>query len=317
LLAGAARVPDSPRVIGRFDGDDVADLAVKDLFHGFAARAVVAPAEAVNEGEVLGLSAFARLKERAQAGPVDGHGLLDKGIDALFDRIGKVKGAEVWRSGEENQIDLVGDVLVRVEACELTILRDVDARGDRRSLELGKATFEPILEGVGHGDELGARAGGEGLLRRASTSAATADQANLDGAATGGMDQGDRQAGRQRRGRHGRRAFQEITPRSGRGGWRGRFAGALGLRSVSHGGISCLIGVPRREAWARKAINCNRLAHGSPCMCAPTESRAAAVVPKDQAEWRPILRTGPAVRSCGLAFPGFDAVPGRYIFALF
>ena len=58
---------------------------------------------------------------------------------------------------------------------------------------------EPILEGVGHGDELDAGVGGEGLLGRAGASAAAADQADLDRAAAGGMDQGNGQAGRDRR----------------------------------------------------------------------------------------------------------------------
>ncbi len=98
--------------------------------------------------------------------------------------------------GQEDEVDLVDDVLVGVEAGVLAILGDVDAGADRRSLELGEAVVEPVLEGVGHGDELGAGVGGEGLLGRAGASAAAADQADLDRAAAGGMDQRDRQAGR-------------------------------------------------------------------------------------------------------------------------
>ena len=89
---------------------------------------------------------------------------------------------------------------------------------------------EPILEGVGHGDELGAGVGGEGLLGRAAASAAAADQADLDRAAAGGMDQGNGQAGGDRRRggcprQRGGRARQEIASRwlnedeEGRDGW--------------------------------------------------------------------------------------------------
>ena len=49
-----------------------------------------------------------------------------------------------------------------------------------RLLELSRAVVEPVLEGVGHGDELGVRVGRERLLRRAGASAAAADQADLE-----------------------------------------------------------------------------------------------------------------------------------------
>ena len=39
LLAGLPRFPDALRVVGRLDGDDLADLAVEDLLHGLAPRA--------------------------------------------------------------------------------------------------------------------------------------------------------------------------------------------------------------------------------------------------------------------------------------
>ena len=102
---------------------------------------------------------------------------------------------------------------------------------------------DPILEGIGHGDEPGAGVGREGLLGRAAASPAAADQANLDRAAAGGMHEWDCQAGDHRRGgsypcERGGRALQEIAP----AGWlRGAGGGSenrrlRGLRSVSHGG---------------------------------------------------------------------------------
>ena len=119
--------------------------------------------------------------------------------------------------GQEDQIDLVDHVLVGVEAGVLAILGDVDAGADARALEGGQALLEPILEGVGHGDELGAAVGGEGLLGRAGAAAAAADQADLDRAAAGGMDHGNKEtAGDHGCSRHGR-ALEEIAPRGGCG----------------------------------------------------------------------------------------------------
>ena len=192
-------LPDALRVVGRLDGDDVADLAVEDLLHRLAARAVVAPAEAVDEREVLGLGVLAGLKELAEAGPVDGHGLLDERVDPFLDGIGQVQRPEVRRRCQEHEVDLIDDVLVGVEAGVLAILGNVDPRADRRSLEGREVFVDPILEGVGHGDELGAGVGGERLLGRAGAPAAAADQTDLDRAAAGGVDQGDGQAGRDRR----------------------------------------------------------------------------------------------------------------------
>ena len=57
-------------------------------------------------------------------------------------------------------------------------------------LSAGEVIVDPVLEGVGHGDELGAGVGREGLLGRAAAPAAAADQADLDRAAAGGMDHG-------------------------------------------------------------------------------------------------------------------------------
>ena len=99
------------------------------------------------------------------------------------------------RRGQEDEIDLVDDFFVSVESDVLAILRDFDAGGDCQALELGEAVIKPILKRVGHGDELGAGVGGEGLVGRAGAATAAANQADLDGAAAGGMDQGNCQAG--------------------------------------------------------------------------------------------------------------------------
>ena len=67
----------------------------------------------------------------ANAGPVDRHGLLDERVHALLDGVGQVERPEVRRRGQEDDVDLVDDVLVGVEAGVLAILGDVDAATDR------------------------------------------------------------------------------------------------------------------------------------------------------------------------------------------
>src|SRR5438876_540170 len=83
----------------------------------------------------------------AQAGPVDGHRLLDEGVHALLHRVGEVDGAEVWGRGQEHDVNLVDDVLVAVEAGVLAIPGDLDPGADLRFLDGGEVFFEPILEG--------------------------------------------------------------------------------------------------------------------------------------------------------------------------
>ena len=113
-----------------------------------------------------------------------------------------------------------------------------------RDLEVRKVIVDSILEGVGHGDELGARIGLESLLSRAGAAVAAADQADLDGAAAAGVDHRYRQAGSRSRGggrcarQCGRRARKEFAPARwlGEAGEADGIGRAGGLRSVSHGG---------------------------------------------------------------------------------
>ena len=66
----------------------------------------------------------------AQAGPVDGHRLLDERVDPFLDGVGQMERPEMGRRGQDDQVDLVDDVLVRVESGVLAILGDVDPRAD-------------------------------------------------------------------------------------------------------------------------------------------------------------------------------------------
>ncbi len=152
-----ARVPNSVRVVGRLDRDDVADLAVEHLLHRLAARAVVPPAESVDQTEILGLGVLACLNIFAQTGPVDGHRFLDERVHSLFDGVGQMNGPKMRRRGQDYEIDLVDHVLECVEAGVLAILGNIDAAADLFAFELGDTVVDPIGERVGHGHERCAR----------------------------------------------------------------------------------------------------------------------------------------------------------------
>ena len=138
----------------------------------------------------LALASLHGLDELAQAGAVDGHRLLDERVDALLDRVGQVDRPEVRGRGQEHHVDLVDHLLVGVEARVLAVPGDVDPGAYGEALELGQAVLEPILEGVGHGDQPRAAVGRERLLGRAGAAAAAADQPDLDRAAARGVHHG-------------------------------------------------------------------------------------------------------------------------------
>ena len=176
----------------------------------------------------------------AKAGAIDGHRLLDEGIDPFLDGIRHVEGPEVGRGGEDDQVDLVDDLLVRIEAGVLAILGNVNTRANRpRRLELRKAVFKQVREGVGHRDQLDAGVGLEGLPGGPGASAAAADQTNLDRAAAGCVDQGNGQPGRDAIAAAAPDTVDvEFLRKSRRVAdidESARLAGGLRLRSVSHG----------------------------------------------------------------------------------
>ena len=131
-----------------------------------------------------------------------------------------------------------------------------------RALEVARGcSSSRSCEGVGHGDELGAGVGGEGLLGRAGASAAAADQADLDRAAAGGVDQGNRQAGRNRRRVAAHAAAVEPFRKSRREADTDEQGlcslAALRLRSVSHGRSSC--GGIRYFRWESSGLDASQL----------------------------------------------------------
>ena len=153
-------------------------------------------------------------------------------------------------------------MLVGVEAGVLAVLGDVDSRAERRSFEAGEAVVEPILEGVGHGDELGVGIGGECLLGGAAAPAAAADESDLDRVAAGGMDQRDGQAGREVGGRRGnRRALQEIAAGGSQIGGSRHRSGLRRVGAVVHGRISS--GMGKQAQFL--SCQCNPFPAGQQC----------------------------------------------------
>ena len=61
------------------------------------------------------------------------------------------------------------------------------------------AAVEPVLEGVGQGDDGDVGGGVQDIVGGAGAAAAAADQADLDGVAAGGVDAGRKQRRRQPR----------------------------------------------------------------------------------------------------------------------
>ena len=183
--------------------DDVADLAVLDPVEQFLPRLAVAAHQADADLEVLLLRLFAQGQHPAGRRAVDRDRLLHEGVDALLDRVAEVDPAEGRRRGEDDDVarlEAVHRLLVAVEADELVVAADFDLVAVFL-LELFIASVEPVLEDVGHGDELdGACLVESALLGRAGAAAAAADQGHADRVVLGRVDHRHGNA-RQRRGR--------------------------------------------------------------------------------------------------------------------
>ena len=99
--------------------------------------------------------------------------------------------AELRRRAEQHHVDAAVDqLLVGVEADEPVLGRRRRPSTPTFSscLQVARLLLEPVLEGVGHGDELDVRVGGERLGGRAGAAAAAADQADPQHVAAGRVD---------------------------------------------------------------------------------------------------------------------------------
>ena len=147
-------------------------------------RAVV-PLQADADLEVLLLRGLGRLEHPPHARRVDGDRLLHEHVLALLDGVLEVLGPEARRRRVDDDVDAgVDDLPVRVEADVLVLGRHLEALAvlERSVLSLfGEArvaVLQPVLERVGHGDELDRPGSRERLRRGARAAAAAADQAD-------------------------------------------------------------------------------------------------------------------------------------------
>ena len=166
--------------------------------------------EADADLEILLDRLFAEFKHLLRRGAVGRERLLHEDVETLLDGVGEMGCAEGQRRGQDHDVaglEAVHRVFVRIEANELAVGGHVHRLGDVAVvLHRFEAGVEPILEGVGHGDELdGAALGIDGVEDGAGAASAAADDGHLDSAGFGGVYERNRYAGQGWRRRRQRR----------------------------------------------------------------------------------------------------------------
>ena len=120
-------------------------------------------------------------EDAANAGAVGGHGLFHENVLPLADGLLEVEGTEARGRGKDDDVGEGDRLLESVEPDELAVGRDVHL-GALGLLEVVEGAFEAVLEGVGHGDELGSRHA-QGLVGGPGAAAAAAHERDLQGVA--------------------------------------------------------------------------------------------------------------------------------------
>ena len=154
-------VPAAATVVVGEQGNDLADRPVVDAAYGLAEGVAVAETEARDDREALRLRHLAALQDRVNARGIDGDRLLGEDVLARLHGRAEVNRPELRRRGEQYHVDTaVEKLLAGVEPHEPVLGADVDLAADLRVLlEDRQALLEPVLEGVGHRDELDVRVG--------------------------------------------------------------------------------------------------------------------------------------------------------------
>src|SRR5262245_6910089 len=155
---------------------------------------------------------------------------------------------EVRRGRQQHHVAGVDHLLVTVESGEARLRLHLDLAADFAvPLELSKRLFEPVLEDVGHGDELDVRVGLEGVLGGPRPAAAAADQADLEEIVLASEEAGLRKGETAGDGRRG----EEIAAGGGRF-WVHRGGTPKALREAGGGECYCVVrigGLPAELAW--------------------------------------------------------------------
>ena len=120
------------------------------------AESVVVPqAESRDDGQAFRLRQPAALEHGANARRIDGDRFLGEDVLSRLNRGFEVLGTEVRRRAEQDHVDAAVEKLpAGVEAHEAAIGTDLDLRSHLFILsQVGQALLQPIVEGIGHGDE--------------------------------------------------------------------------------------------------------------------------------------------------------------------
>ncbi len=190
-----------------------ADRAVVDALDALAKAIVGAQAKARDDRQLFLAGQLARRQDGMDARDIDGDRLLGEDMLASLDRRLQMLRPEVGRRAEQDHVDATTEQFLEgVEADEAMVGLDLELRGDLVVfLEGLEALLKPIGEDVGHGDELDIRVGTKRLGGRAGAAIATADQANAQHVAAGGMHVCDGRECPGCRGGHGRRR-EKVAP---------------------------------------------------------------------------------------------------------
>ena len=158
---------------------------VANPLHGFADARIGSPAKARGQAEVLLLSLFGGGHRDLDAGRVDAVRFLAEDVFAGIDGRFEHHGMEVRGGGDQHHIDSALDqLLVGVETDETMIVVDRHLIG-LHFLQPLAAVLKAIGEDVGHRRQPNVLAGVHGVVGRPAAPSATADQADLDGVASG------------------------------------------------------------------------------------------------------------------------------------
>src|SRR5439155_19217498 len=125
--------------------------------------------------------------------------------------------AKTGRRGQDDHVGQCNGLFVGVKADELLVIADGRFFA-MLLLQFPEAAVQPVLEGIGHGDEFGVPGGAEGLIGRAGAPAAAPDQGNIQTVAAGGVRAAlEAQPAKERSADNRSGSFKEIPTRRRRG----------------------------------------------------------------------------------------------------
>ena len=180
---------------------EVADFAVLDALMQFLERPAVAGHQSHAYFQVLRCRLLGEREHPAGGRTIRRQRLFHEDVEPLLNGVSKMHPTKrQWRRKDRNVAGLqtVHRLPVCVEANELAVCGHIHLAGavSAQSVITG---LEAVIEDVGHGDELDRDAFYiQSICRCASTTAAAADQGDLDAVVSGGVNARNRHAGQGR-----------------------------------------------------------------------------------------------------------------------